>query len=233
VRTTTSYTVSGLVNGTRYYFRVLAKNAIGFRAASNVVSQIPRPAAPTAPRTLTATPGSGQVRLSWLLPASNGGAVVTDYIIQRSANGTSGWVTISDGVRTTTSYTVTGLVNGTRYYFRVLAKNATGSSPASNVVNAIPRTVPGAPSGLRATPRLRSVTLTWNAPATGGAPITDYIIQRSTNGTTWTTVTDGLSTARTYTVTGLSSGVTYRFRVAARNAAGIGAYSAVVTGRPT
>ena len=88
------------------------------------------------------------MRLSWLPPASNGGSAVTDYIIQRSANGTSGWVTINDGVRTTpTSYTVTGLVNGTKYYFRVLAKNAIGTSASSNVVNAIPRTVPGARAG--------------------------------------------------------------------------------------
>ena len=78
---------------------------------------------------MTAAPTnlSGQVRLSWLLPASNGGSAITDYIIQRSPNGTSGWVTINDGVRTTTTYTVTGLANGTRYYFRVLARNAAGT----------------------------------------------------------------------------------------------------------
>jgi titin len=128
---------------------------------------------------------------------------------------------------------VTGLVNGTRYYFRVLAKNVIGARTASSVVVATPRTVPGVPSGLRATPGVRTVTLAWNAPATGGAPITDYVIQRSTNGTTWTTVADGVSVARTYAVTGLTSGVTYRFRVAAKNAAGTGAYSAIVTGRPS
>ena len=187
----------------------------------------------TAPRTLTATPASVQIRLSWLLPASNGGSAVTDYIIQRSANGTSGWVTINDGVRTTTTYTVTGLVNGTRYYFRVLAKNAIGTSVASNVVNAIPRTVPGAPTGLRATPGRRTVALAWNAPASGGSPISDYVIQRSTNGTTWATVADGISTARTYTVTGLSTGVTYRFRVAARNVAGTSSYSTTGIARPS
>ena len=62
------------------------------------------------------------MRLSWLLPASNGGLAITDYIIQRSPNGTSSWVTVNDGVRTTTIYTVAGLTNGTRYYFRVLAR---------------------------------------------------------------------------------------------------------------
>ena len=45
-------------------------------------------------------------------------------------------------VRATTGYVVTGLVNGTRYYFRVFAHNAAGNGPSSNVVNQIPRTVP-------------------------------------------------------------------------------------------
>ena len=103
---------------------------------------------PTAPRSLAAAPTnvSGQVRLTWLAPASNGGSAVTDYIIQRSPNGTTGWVTISDGVNTNTTYTVTGLINGTRYYFRVYAHNAAGNGPASNVANAIPRTLPTAPA---------------------------------------------------------------------------------------
>ena len=238
VHSTTGYTVTGLPNGTRYYFRVLAKNAVGTGPASNVVNATPR-TVPTAPRWLVpvvapiARVGSGQVRLLWLPPSSTGGSAITDYVIQRSANGRTGWVTINDGVRSTTGYTVTGLTNGTRYYFRVLAKNAVGTGSASNVVNAIPRTVPTAPGGLLATPRSRSVTLAWNAPtSTGGSAVTDYVIQRSTNGVTWTTVVDGVSTARTYTVTGLSSGVTYRFRVAARNGAGMSSYSVVVTGRP-
>ena len=81
---------------------------------------------------------------------SNGGSAVTDYIVQRSPNGTTGWTTISDGVNTNTTYTVAGLVNGTRYYFRVFAHNAVGvgNSPASNVVNAIPRTLPTAARSL-------------------------------------------------------------------------------------
>ena len=70
---------------------------------------------PGVVRSLGAVPGgSGQVRLTWLAPASNGGAVVTDYVIQRSWNGTGGWVVVSDGVRATTGYTVSNLSNGTR-----------------------------------------------------------------------------------------------------------------------
>ena len=143
---------------------------------------------PTAPRSLTAAPTnvSGQIRLTWMAPLSNGGSAITDYIIQRSPNGSIEWVTISDGVQhAPRRYTVTGLTNGTRYYFRVFARNGAGTSPASNIANAIPRTVPTAPRSLAAAPTNVSgqIRLTWVAPSSnGGSAITDYIIQRSPNG---------------------------------------------------
>ena len=49
--------------------------------------------------------------------------------------------TINDGVRTTTSYTVTGLTNGARYYFRVLAKKLPATRRRRTSANTIPRTV--------------------------------------------------------------------------------------------
>ena len=41
---------------------------------------------------------------------------------------------------------------------------------------------------------------------TGGSAITDYVIERSTDGSTWVTVVDGTSTATSHTLTGLSHG---------------------------
>ena len=104
VTTVTTYTVTGLANGTRYYFRVLATNGVGRSPPSNVANAVPR-TVPSAPRTLTATPtnASGQVRLSWIFPASNGGAALSDYAIERSVNGTSGWTTILYAVQTSRS----------------------------------------------------------------------------------------------------------------------------------
>jgi hypothetical protein len=60
------------------------------------------------------------------------------------------------------------------------------------------------------------------------APITDYREQFSTDGgTTWTTFTGAAaSTATSVNVTGLTNGTSYRFRVAAVNAVGVGAYTA-------
>ena len=128
-RKTTGYTVGGLANGTRYYFRVFARNVVGQSPASNIVNAI-RGQADCAPLVGGRfDERSGQIRLTWVAPASNGGSAITDYVIQRSPNGTSGWATINDGVRNTAGYTVGGLANGTRYYFRVFAPHAAGQQP--------------------------------------------------------------------------------------------------------
>ena len=233
VRSTTGYTVTGLANGTRYYFRVFAKN--GPRAtspASNIANAVPR-TKPTAPRSLVAAANnvSGQIRLTWVAPASNGGSAITDYIIQRSPNGSSSWVTINDGVRSTTGYTVTGLANGTRYYFRVFARNAAGQSPASNVVSGIPRTitVPGALSYFDVYSDYSGFYLYWGDPvSTGGSPLTEFVIQYyDYDDGSWLTLGYAEPWQRDEFVDAPGYGCG-RFRIAAANAVGVGPYSAPV-----
>jgi hypothetical protein len=231
VRTTTNFTVGGLTNGVRYHMRVVPINAAGYGAASNVVNTVPL-TVPSATRALWAIPaGSGRVWLSWTPPTSNGGSAITDYVIQRSPNGRTGWVSFSDGVGTTTNYTAAGLANGFRYYFRVVAKNSMGYGPAGNVPDAVPRTVPSAVRSLFWTPGAAGeVRLWWTAPASnGGSPVTDYVVQRSPDGTSgWISLPDGVGTTTNYTVRGLSNATRHYFRVVAKNAAGFGPASNIV-----
>ena len=103
--------------------------------------------APTAPLQVTgasATAGNNQVALSWSAPDS-GGSAITDYVIEQLDSDGSTWNTLTDGVSTSTSFTVTGLTNGTSYSFRVSAKNTIGTGTVSSTVSATPA-VP-APSG--------------------------------------------------------------------------------------
>jgi titin len=93
---------------------------------------------------------------------------------------------------------------------------------------------PTAPRTLAATPKSRSVSLAWVAPVkTNAGSVTDYIVQYRLQGaTTWVTFRDGTSTARKATVTGLTSGQIYEFRVVAKNKSGTGTWSVVVPGTP-
>jgi hypothetical protein len=87
--------------------------------------------------------------------------------------------------------------------------------------------VPPAPTGVTASSGNAQVSLTWIAPVVSAqTPITDYTVQFSANsGSTWTTFTRAVSAATSATVSGLTNGTAYVFRVAATNALGQGAYS--------
>ena len=87
--------------------------------------------------------------------------------------------------------------------------------------------LPGAPTSVSGTAGNAQVSVTWTAPsATGGYAITDYTVQYSSNsGSSWTTFSRAASSATSATVTGLTNGTAYTFRVAAVTVLGSGAYS--------
>ena len=87
---------------------------------------------PAKPTGLTATAGDKQVALSWTDPSDSG---ITKYQVQQKAGSAAwgSWTDIPSSGATTTSYTVTGLTNGTAYRFRIRAVNAGGNSPQSAV----------------------------------------------------------------------------------------------------
>ena len=85
---------------------------------------------------------------------------------------------------------------------------------------------PAAPTSVTATSGNAQAVVSWTAPAVVVPPLTDYSVQFSTNGgTTWTTASDAVSTATSATITGLTNGAAYVFRVAGINGIGAGAYS--------
>ena len=91
------------------------------------------PSAPSAPTGVTATPGNGQVTISW-----NAVTGATSYNIYWST--TSG-VTAANGTKISGAanpYTHTNRTNGTPYYYKVTAVGAGGESPLSSEVSATP-----------------------------------------------------------------------------------------------
>ena len=187
---------------------------------------------PGAPTSLTATAsGTSTIDLSWTAPSNDGGASISGYKIEVSPNGNSNWSNrVANTGSTTTSYAHTGLSAGTTRHYRVSAINSVGTGAASNVddatTDATTTTVPGAPTGLSATPSGTSaINLTWDAPSSdGGASITGYRIEVSPNGNSNWTNREGNtgSTSTSYSHTGLDAGSTRHYRVSAINSVGTG-----------
>jgi ABC-type uncharacterized transport system substrate-binding protein len=142
--TTTSYTDTGLTNGTKYYYKVAGVNTSGTGAMSTEASATPEPAPPSAPTGLTAAPGNASVALSWTAAS---GATTYNIFRATTAGGESTTPTVT-GIATT-SYTDTGLTNGTKYYYKVAAVNAGGTSALSTEASATPQAP--APASIAAT----------------------------------------------------------------------------------
>ncbi len=192
--------------------------------------------APGAPTAVTALLLDDlTTRISWTAPTATGGWDITDYVVEyKLQSEPTVWTTATRTPSTTTQQIVT-LVVGESYNIRISARNYIGVGTTSTPLNfANNPTVPAAVTGLTAVPNSTSVTLSWTPGSTGGSAITDYQVQfkLNTEPTTWTTFTDGVSTATTATVTGLTDGALYNFRVAAINSVGTGANSTTVNARP-
>lgn len=221
----TSKNITGLTNGVGYQFRVKAVNKAGTGSPSSTSATVTPATAPQPPTSVSGTRGDQQVSLTWTAPVNNGGAAITNYLVHYSTNGGSTWADPISTGSSTASYTVTGLTNGTSYVFEVAAVNTADpstsaySDPSAGVR---PAALPGAPTDVAGVSGNASVALSWAAPsADGGETITDYAIYFSSNsGTDWTPVTKSASTSTTYTVTGLTNGTSYIFRVASVNVVG-------------
>jgi 5-hydroxyisourate hydrolase-like protein (transthyretin family) len=231
----TNATVTGLTNGDFYYFRVAAINVNGTGGYSDFSDNYayPQPGAPGKPTGVGGNPSNAQVTVSWTAPVDNGGSPIQGYDVQYSSNSGASWTSASATFHssTATQQTVTGLTDGTAYLFRVAAINAYGtgsySDPSSPVTPQAD--LPGKPTNVSAVAGNNQATVSWTAPAdNGGSAILGYDVEKSDDGgATWqpTSSTFHSDTATTQTVSGLTNGTAYVFRVAAINAKGTGSYS--------
>ena len=175
--------------------------------------------APGQPSGLTATPGMGQVSLSWKAPLTTGTSAITSYTVTASPGGAT-------CTSASTSCTVTGLTGGSTYSFSVTATNAQGTGPASDPASATPgASTPSAPTNLKASYKAKggksTATVTWTRPA--GA--TSMQVRWALNGGSWSpwkpVKVDKIAAP------GLVKGKTTSFEVRGVNAGGPGAVASL------
>jgi uncharacterized repeat protein (TIGR02543 family) len=222
----TSCTIAPLTNGTAYTFTSTATNAAGSSTSASTASAAVTPAGvPLSPSSITGTGLGGSTTIEWIVPTSDGGSAITDYVIEYSVAGSGTWTTFADGTSTATTATITGLTAGSSYEFRVSAKNLIGSSlPSftSPVVDALP----AAPTISSVTGASGKVTVAWNAPShLGSGTLTDYEVTAYDADGNVAGSCNPASGQRTCEVTGLDNGSSYTFKVAVVTTVGSSAQS--------
>ena len=197
--------------------------------STGFVNGAPFNAPPGAPTALTATGGNHLVTLSW--QASVGSVPITYNVFRGPAAGAEGNTPIATGI-TGTSFSDTGVANGSTYFYIVNAVNSLGTSSGSNEVSATPAapTPPSVPTGLSATGGVSQVSLSWSA-STGTAPVTYSVYRGTTSGGEGATAVATGLTSTSFTDSGLATGTTYYYKVSATNPAATTAQSNEATAK--
>jgi hypothetical protein len=225
-------TVAGLTNGQQYYFVTVATNEVGSAQSIASVSAQPSlggnpPSVPTFVGVIsdpyTLINGAGTIQINPIDQSA------TSYELRYRRSGTSdAWVSITGITKAQAAgyeFNVSPL-DAYAYDLSARSVNAAGSSAWSDtgdIGENVASTAPSAPQTLSRSASGGVVTLNWTAPSsTGGSSIVGYIIDYTTNGTTWINVTR-TATGTTQTHTPPSGTVFYR--IAARNSTGGGAFA--------
>ncbi|UCE74045.1 MAG: Ig-like domain-containing protein, partial [Methanomassiliicoccales archaeon] len=179
------------------------------------------------------------INLTWTAPVDNGSiGSASGYIVKYSITGPitdanwdvsatypQDWIPLSAG--STESYDVTGFSHGTRYWFAIKSYDeldnlgATSNSPNETTVVA----TPSVPQDIHVESTDTYIRLTWKAPTTSGkSAITNYRIYRGYNPGT-ETLLEEISNVLFYNDIDVTNGITYYYKVSAKNTVGEGPLS--------
>ncbi|MDL1911588.1 hypothetical protein FBQ81_13015 [Chloroflexi bacterium CFX6] len=244
---TLSFAVSEWALGDQ--FRVVARNTVGdtwdysdpnlneilpgtfafpvvtTEAISETLETTPPPAPPSAPSDLSAALQNGpQVSLAWTDNATD----ETGFVIERATDGVTFSPLATMGADVV-AFVDLDVLGGNTYDYRVAAFNDGGASGYSNTASV---TIPGpqppeAPSNLEANledgPQIH---LAW---ADNSADETGFVIERATDGVTFSVLTSVGADTISYMDAAVSGGNTYDYRVAAFSDGGVSTYSNTVS----
>ncbi|MGA1848046.1 MAG: fibronectin type III domain-containing protein [Thermoplasmatota archaeon] len=222
----TTISISDLQNGAGYYFAVGAFTPTGKGPLSEEAFAIPMgvPSSPVIERT---EGGNGSVYIEWAPPDDLGGATNVTYNVYL-LSGSTRYDMIGTGIEGTGLY-LDGLENGRQYTFRVSAVNIAGEGPLSVEVTATPFTLPSQPLDPALSQVDGKVILTWKQPDDdGGDEVLNFRIYRSVGNGDLEEIGSVDGNIFSFSDTGVSKGLTYRYMITASNHAGEGPGSSIL-----
>jgi hypothetical protein len=219
-----------LLKGQTYSFKVEARNSVGFSEFSDPVSILVAQVPDQVQAPVTTIDGDS-VRIDWTIPY-DGSSPITKYLVELKAidgtwaeeivncNGQMTHVINDHSCRVLISDLIKApyhLPWGSSVYARVTATNIKGDSVLGAEGNsAVILTVPDAPTSLQNVPTLLTsdqVGLLWyEGTENGGSEVINYNILYGEATGTYNSEIGGVQTT-SYTVSGLTTGTQYKFRV--------------------
>ncbi|XP_072133746.1 uncharacterized protein [Mobula birostris] len=227
----TTFSVTKVEPGKNYIFKVWAVNSEGGSEAllSDTITagrrDVPGPVA--TPKILDAN--SKSITLSWTPPKKIGSSSLIGYLIEKRKEGSNAWTVVTDHPITEKKWTVTDVVEGLKYEFRVIAVNSSGLGEPSCETEAVfarePIRPPGTVRDLRMTDSTYStISLAWTPPTyQANERATGYIVEMKSSGSpAWTRCNPVPIALNSYTVKNLKPMGSYFLRVRAVNDGGMG-----------
>ena len=234
----TRVVIGGPAKGTSAQYRVTPRTGYGngdSAVSAVVTSAATIPSTPTAVTAALSTDGSNTVTLSWMPPSDAGGVALTGYRVERNEVSSTGWSVIGTTDANTRTLQVPFSAAGSYAGYRVFAINQIGVSTQAYAISIrMPFAAPAASgtpvvttatNSTTATPR---ILVTWAASSNlGGAGLSYYSLQASTDGVTWAVVAN--TTATNWYATKPATGTRVQYRVVVFATSGLSNVSGVTT----
>jgi titin len=208
--------------GVRLFVRVTATNALGVSVPS--VSNIQMPfLKPSAVQNFAVVDSQTFVRATWTAPTELGGSTYVVYRVDVSRDSGSTWSQLTTVSGSSTGANLTRPAKGTTWQYRVTTVTSFGPGDSTAAIAiAAAATVPSSPSIRSFTMNAdQTMSLVFISPSDlGGLALSGYVVERSSNGSTWTVMSNVAATGGPLSIEKQAPGTLIYVRVIAVNSLG-------------